>query len=655
MNGLNIHIHRPPRLPNSSGPIPARPGQAHPPRPTRLADRLHSYAPRSLHSLKVGFDFSPSDNKLWALDMRSQLDLAESRKTMKFPPTMENVSSATLPALPGRSAQRARPMAFRAPLLALLLAAATAAVWPVAACTSLLVTRGASADGSVMITYHCDSAGGFASLSIRPALDHPAGETIEIGPRDPVTQAPRGRIPQVAHTYKVLSGLINEHQLAISETTFGGREELVNTNAWLAYPELMMLALERARTAREAIQVITQLATEYGYASEGESLSIADPQEAWILEIVGTGPSGKGAAWAAVRVPDGEISCHANHARLAELPRNDPANCRFSENVESLAVSQGWYDPKSGQPFRFCDAYCPDTPFSRRVADTRVWSILRRVAPTRHFSPDYHRFKPGAEPYPLCVKPDKKLTVAEVFALLRDHYEGTEFDLTQGIDAGPFGLPQRCRPLISKLDKTEHCWERPISTQQTAFSSITQSRAWLPDSVGGLVWYGMDDSFTTCYLPFYCCLDTAPKSFATGSIAKFSWDSAWWVFNVAANYAYLRYSDMAPEIQAAQKDIESNLLALQPAVEKTAAELAAGNPQLAAQYLNDYSVMHAELTVQRWRALIEHLFTKYNDGYIRNDKGESAEVGYPEAWLRRVIQARGEQFRLPVAAPKKTQ
>ena len=551
----------------------------------------------------------------------------------------------------GRTSQCARRTPLHVPLVPVLLVAVALAVLPVVACTSLLVTRGASADGSVMITYHCDSGGGFAALGIVPAMDHPPGEMIEIGPHDPVTKAPRGRIPQVPHTFKVVGGLINEHQLAISETTFGGRLELINTNGLMEYPHLMMLALQRARTAREAIQVITQLVADYGYESEGESLSIADTQEAWILEIVGTGPGGQGAAWAAVRVPDGQISCHANHSRLAEIPRDDPANCLFSANVESLASSKGWYDPKSGQPFRFCDAYCPATPFTRRVADTRVWSLLRRAAPSRNFSPDYHRSKPGAEPYPLCVKPDKKLTVADVFALLRDHYEGTEFDMSQGIDAGPFRWSQRCRPLTFKVDGVEYCWERPISTQQTAFSSVSQSRAWLPNLVGGLVWFGMDDSFTTCYLPFYCCLDSVPKSFAAGSISKFSWDSAWWVFNLAANYAFGKYSYMVPEIQAAQKDLESNLLALQPAVEKTARELAGSNPNLAARYLTDYSVMHAELTVERWRALTEHLFTKYNDGYIRSEKGASQEVGYPEAWLRRVIQERPGQFRLPVEPP----
>lgn len=536
-------------------------------------------------------------------------------------------------------------------LLLIILATTALSQSPVAACTSVLVTRGASADGSVIITYHCDDAGAYVAMSLTPAADHKPGEMIEIPSRNPADKTPRGKIPQVAHTYKVLTGLMNEYQLSMSETTFGGRKELENKDGLLEYPHLMFLGLQRARTAREAILVMTKLVEEFGYESEGESISIADTQEAWILEIVGTGPGGKGAVWAAMRVPDGQISCHANQSRLAEIPRDDPANCLYSENLESFAVSKGWYDPKSGKPFRFCDAYCPATPLSRRICDARVWSVFRRAAPSQSFPTDYIKSKPNSQPYPLFIKPDKKLSAADVFALIRDHYEGTEFDMTQGVDAGPYNLPRRWRPLTWKVDGVEYAWDRPIATQQTGFSSVTQSRAWLPNAVGGLVWFGMDDSYTTCYLPFYVGIDALPKSFTGGTIERFSWDSAWWVFNLASNYAYLKYSYMVPEIQAAQKDIESELMDLQPAVEKTAVELAASNPGLLTRYLTDYSVMHAEQTVSRWRALIEHLITKYNDGYIRDANGKYPDIGYPEAWLRRVIKERPEQYRLPPDKP----
>lgn len=523
---------------------------------------------------------------------------------------------------------------------------------PVAAdaCTSILVTRGASADGSVMITYACDMAGLYSVLPLIPAADHKPGEMIEIGPRGPGDKRPPGKIPQVPHTYQVL-GYMNEHQLAIGETTFGGREQLHNPQGLIDCAPLMIYTLQRARTAREAIRVMTQLVADYAYGDEGESFSIGDTQEAWILEMVGAGPGGRGAAWVALRVPDGQVSCTANSSRIGEFPRNDPANCLYSDNVQSFAESHGWYDPKSGKPFRFCEAYGPDTPLTRRICDTRVWSVLRRVAPSKHLPPDYHRSKPGAVPYPLWLPPDAKLTAADVFALMRDHYEGTEFDMTKGVDAGPYGLPGRWRPLAWKVDGVDYVWERPISTQQTAFSFVSQSRSWLPDPIGGVYWYGVDDTYTSCYMPLYCGIDALPKSFTRGSNARFSLDSAWWVFNLVSNYAYLKWSMMVPEIQACQRDQESTFLALQPAVEKTALELSKTSPNLMTRYLTDYSVMHAEQTVDRWRELAEHLITKYNDGYVRDINGQYPEVGYPQDWLRRVLHERPEQFKVPAEKP----
>jgi len=522
---------------------------------------------------------------------------------------------------------------------------------PAAACTSVLVSRGASVDGSVIITYHCDDAGAFAALSIAPAADHKPGEVIEIPSRTPGDKNPRGKIPQAAHTYKVLAELMNEFQVSMSETTFGGRKECENPDGLLEYHHLMVLGLQRAKTAREAIEVMMKLVADYGYESEGETISISDKQEAWILEIVGTGPGGKGAAWVAMRVPDGQICCHANQSRIGEILKDDPANCFYSDNVERFAISKGWYDPKSGRPFRFDEAYCPPTPFSRRICDARVWSVYRRAAPSLNLTTDYIHSKPGSTYYPLFIKPDRKISVADVFALIRDHYEGTEFDMTKGVDSGPYGLPRRWRPLTWKVDGVEYSWERPISTQQTAFSSISQSRAAMPDPVGGLIWFGLDDSYTTCYLPFYCCIDALPKSFTGGSITHFSWDSAWWTFNLAANYAYTKYSHIVPEIQAVQKEIESNLLALQPVVEKTAVELAQSNPDLMRRYLTDYCVMHGEQTVSRWRTMTEDLITKYNDGYVRSPEGKYPDVGYPEAWLRRVIKERPDQYRMPATQP----
>jgi dipeptidase len=509
-------------------------------------------------------------------------------------------------------------------------------------CTNLLVTKGASEDGSVMITYTCD-AEFHPILEYTPSADHQPNDSLEI---TDWSGRVRGKIKQVPHTYAVV-GLMNEYQLTISETTFDGREELRNPDGLLHYWDMMQLALQRAKTAREAIRVMTDLVAEYGYRSTGESFSIADTKEAWIMEMIGPDSGGHGAEWVALKIPDGYISCHANKARIGEFPLNDPENCLYSDNVMSFAVEKGYYDPKSGKPFRFCDAYCPATPKNKRYADTRVWSIFRRAAPSKNFSPDYHRSVEGAEPYPLWIKPDKKLSVADVFALMRDHYEGTPYDMTKGIDAGPYGSPNRWRPITWMVDSVEYAWERPISTQQTAFSFVSQSRSWLPNSVGGVFWYGLDDTYTSCYIPLYCGIDTVPRSFTVGSIDKFSWESAWWVFNFVANYANLKYSYMLPEIQSVQKDIEGNFLTLQPVVEKTAVDLASSDPKLVTRYLTDYSVTQAEKVVVRWKELGEYLIMKYNDGYVKDEKGEPQEKGYPESWLKEVLKSRPDQFHLP--------
>lgn len=505
-----------------------------------------------------------------------------------------------------------------------LVLAATAA----SACSSILVTRGASVDGSVMITYSCDAPAVYSGLGVCPAQDHKPGEMVDCGEK--------GKIPQVPHTYRTM-GMMNEFQVAISESTFGGRPEAMNPQGKLGYGHMMHLGLQRGRTAREALMAMIKLVEEHGYGDVGESISISDPQEAWIWEIVGSGPGGKGGAWVAIRIPDGHIAVHANQSRIAEFPRNDPNNCLFSDNVESFAISKGWYDPKAGKPFRFFEAYCPATPTQRRACETRVWSIYRRVAPSKNFSSDWHRGKPGSEPYPLSIEPDSKISVADVFALLRDHYEGTDFDMTKGLAAGPFGSPYRWRPLTWKVDGVDYGWERPFSTQQVGFSYVTQSRAWMPDPIGGVIWYGVDDTWTTCYLPFYCGAQSVAKCLNVGSTDQVTQDSAWWVFNIVSNLTYARYSSISPVVRAAQKDIETNLLALQPAVEKTAMELIKSNPNLALAYLTDYSNSHADQTVARWQALAQHIFLKYRDGYIRNDKGEFYEAGYPEAWLRAVI------------------
>ncbi|MBN2431564.1 MAG: C69 family dipeptidase [Acidobacteria bacterium] len=517
---------------------------------------------------------------------------------------------------------------------------AATAPW-LSACSSLLVSKGASSDGSVIITYACD--GEFhPHLTYQPAADHGPDEGVEISRRGEV----KGTIPQVPHTYAVY-GLINEHQLAIGETTFDGRKELQSRVGLLHYWTLMRLALQRARTAREAIRVMTELVEQHGYASTGETFSIADPHEAWIMEMIGPGPDAIGAIWVARRVPDGFVCAHANASRIGEFPLDDPANCLYSPNIISFAVEQGFYDPDSGEPFRFNRTYHPMTPQSLRYTATRVWSFFRRMAPSQVFPPDYHRGVEGAEPYPLWIRPDQKLGVADVMALMRDHYEGTPYDMTQGVDAGPFGSPNRWRPMSWTMDDTDYTWERPISTQQTGFSFISQSRAWLPDEIGGVYWYGVDDTYTTCYIPFYCCCTEVPPSLATGRLSEFSWDSAWWVFNFVANFANLKYSYMIKDIQAVQQAQEQEFVTRQPAVEKTAQALLEQDRAAAMRYLTDYSLSHTALVTERWRALGEYLITRYNDGYVQDENHRPREVGYPDSWLKNVLQLRPDQFRLP--------
>jgi dipeptidase len=510
------------------------------------------------------------------------------------------------------------------------------------ACTNLLVTKGASEDGSVMITYTCD--GEFhPHLEYIPARDHDPQDSVEI--TDWYGNL-RGKVHGVEHTYKVV-GLMNEHQLAISETTFSGRLELRDSLGLLHYWDLMVLALQRARTAREAIMVMTDLVDQYGYRSTGESFSIADTEEAWIMEMIGMGPVGKGAIWVARKIPDGYISCHANKARIGEILWDDSENCLYSPNVKTFAIEKGYYDPDSGKPFLFNEAYCPSTPENRRYASARVWSIFRRAAPSQKFSPDYHRAVEGTEPYPLWIKPDEKISLAGVFELMRDHYEGTAYDMTRGVDAGPYGTPYRWRPMNWTVDSVKYVWERPISTQQTGFSFVSQSRSWMPDPIGGVYWYGVDDTWFTCYTPLYCGIDAIPKSYTVGSLQEFSWESAWWVFNFVSNFCNLKYSYMIEDIQKVQSEIENNYIAMQPYIEETAQKIHKDDPALLTRYLTDYSIVHAEDVVEKWRALGHHLVTKYNDGYVKDENGRPQGKGYPESWLKKVVDARPEQFKLP--------
>lgn len=481
-----------------------------------------------------------------------------------------------------------------------------------------------------MIVYTCD--GEFhPHLKIMEAQDHKRGDSLAI--RDYRGNV-LGKIAQVPHTYKVLGyHNMNEHQVAMGETTFGGREELVNTSKYLRYWNLMNITLQRSKTAREAIKVMTDLVEEYGYASSGETFSICDKEEAWLLEMVGTGPGGEGAVWVAIRIPDGMMSAHANKARIGEFPLDDPDNCIYSKNVISFAIEKGYYDPNGGVPFQFNEVYDPANPANLRYCETRVWSIFRRAAPGQEFSSDYHRGVAGAKRYPLFIKPDKKLGVQDLMSLVRDHYEGTPFDQTKGIAAGAFGNPNRWRPLVWEIDGEEASWERCISSYNTGFSIITQSRNHLRDEVGGVVWYGVDDSYFTCYAPVYMCTDSVPAAYNTGNLQNFSMNSAWWVFNLVANYCNTKYSYIIKDIQAEQNRIESAFLNRQDSIEALANRSKSGNI-----LLSKYSYAQLDYMFNEWTKLSGHIISKYNDGYIKDKNGRPQNVGYSEEWLNRSLQ-----------------
>ena len=508
-------------------------------------------------------------------------------------------------------------------------------------CTNLLVTKGASTDGSAFLVYTNDGEWLYR-LNNKPAADHAPTDSLTFkSGRNNV----EGKIHQVPHTYAVVGFQMNEHQLAVGETTFTGREELWNRSKYLQYWHLMSLALERAKTAREGVEVITSLVEQYGYGSEGESFSLVDPNEAWILEMVGTGDGGEGAIWVAMKIPDGMISAHANMARIGEFPMDDPENCLYSDNVISFAIEKGYYDPDSGEPFRFNEVYNPTTPDRLKYCESRVWSLFRRAAPSGNFSAGYHRGVMGAERYPLWIKPDEKLSLQDVMALVRDHYEGTEIDMTKGFEAGPFGTPNRWRPLYwDDEEGNRHSWERPISTYNTCFSFIGQMRADYPDHVGGICWFGVDDTYFTCYVPIFVGNKSVPGPFTKGDINKFSWDSMWWAFNFVSNFANLKYAYMIEDIREVQSALEGEMIRQADSISTA---LAGMPKEKQVEKLTAFSNQWGEKVHAEWIKLGEHLLTKYNDGYVKDENGKINEVGYPDAWMQQINNLYPQKFRIP--------
>lgn len=533
-------------------------------------------------------------------------------------------------------------------------------------CTNFLITKGATIDGSTMITYAADSHTLYGELYYQPAQDYPAGAMRKIYEWD--TGKFLGEIPQPAHTYSVI-GNMNEFQLAIGETTFGGRHELSHQpGAIMDYGSLIYVTLQRAKTAREAIQVMTDLVEEFGYYSSGESFSIADANEAWILEMIGKGEGEKGALWVAVRIPDGYISGHANQARITTFPMDDKNNCVYAKDVISFAREKGWYNGPNKE-FSFSDVYAPVDFSAARFCDARVWAGFNKVASGMEAYTDYakgivkhegnHDF--AGNRLPLWVKPDKKLSVQDVMGMMRDHFEGTELDMTQDIGAGPYKLPYRWRGLTWEVDSVEYCNERAISTQQTGFSFVAQSRSWLPDPIGGVFWFGVDDAYSTCYVPMYCGINQIPECFAVGNgdMLTYSETSAFWTFSEVANYAYLRYDDMIVDIQKVQKELEDKFVTYVPLIDNAAENLYKNKSDAEARkFISEFSVNEANNMTKRWKQLKNYLVVKYTDGNIKREKDGKFErtetgmpaspifAGYPEWWYRAIVNATGDHFKV---------
>lgn len=533
-------------------------------------------------------------------------------------------------------------------------------------CTNFLITRGASTDGSTMVTYAADSHNLFGELYYQPAQDHPEGAMRDIYEWD--TGKFLGQIPQPARTYSVI-GNMNEYQLAIGETTFGGREELGSQEgAIMDYGSLIYVTLQRAKTAREAIQVIADLVEKYGYYSSGESFSIADPNEVWVMELIGKGEGEKGAVWVALKIPDGYISGHANQARITTFPLDDSENCMYSPDVVSFARDKGWYKGTDAE-FSFSDVYAPVDFGGARFCEARVWSGFNKVASGMEKYVDYakglirydNNSNFATNRMPLWIKPDKKLSVRDVQNMMRDHYQGTELDMTQDVGAGPFALPYRFGRLTWEVDSVAYCNERPISTRQTGFSFVSQSRNWLPDPIGGILWFGVDDTYSTVYVPMYCGINEIPVCFAEGNgdLLTYSETSAFWTFNKVSNFAFLRYADMIEDVQKVQKDLEDNFETYVPMIDQAAKSLYDNEgADRARTFLTRYSVNEAGHVTASWEKLWQYLMIKYLDGNIKKEKDGQfvrSETGmpvypdfpeYPEWWYRVIIENTGDHFRV---------
>ena len=555
-------------------------------------------------------------------------------------------------------------------LFLIFAAAAVGAFTPAAACTNFIITKGASTDSSVMVSYAADSHALYGALYHTPAGRHKAGTML------PVYEWDTGRyltdIPQVGRTWSTI-GNMNEHSLIIGETTYGGREELVDTTGRIDYGSLIYITLQRATTAREAIRTIVELANTYGYASSGESFSIADPDEAWIMELIGKGykddgkggNARKGIVWVARRIPDGYVCAHANQSRITNFPMDDPENCLYAPDVVSFAREMGYFEGEDAD-FSFADAYAPADFGTVRGCDARVWAFFRTVADGMEAYEDYAMGYNLKNRMPLWVKPRTKVSPKTVFDCMRDHYEGTPMDMTQDIGAGGHNCPYRWRPMTFEVDGTEYLNERATATQQTGFWFVAQARNDAPRDMG-ILWFGVDDAATSCLTPIFCCTQEVPECFSeqNGSMLEYSPTSAFWLFNRVTNFAYMRYDMISADIRKVTDKWENDHLA---SIADYNARVGRMSDAARRAYLTEVSVSTAEELFDRWSKLDRYLLVKYMDGNVKSehadvltfldgeggaahfvDNGNGKQIpdkiqfpGYNEKWKRAVAQDNGK-------------
>lgn len=522
-------------------------------------------------------------------------------------------------------------------------------------CTNFLVGKAASTDGSTIVSYAGDNFIRYGELFRYPAAFHPVGAMRNIF--DYGSNKLLGQIPEARQTYSVI-GHTNEFQVTIGETTFGGRPELTDTLGTIDYGSLIFIALQRSRTAREAIKVMTTLVAQYGYCSSGESFSVADPNEIWIMEMVGKGVGNKGALWVAVRIPDDCIAAHSNHSRIQQFNLKDKKNCLYSPDVISFARSKGYFSGKD-KDFSFAAAFDPIDFGGRRYSEARTWAFFNMFTSEGNTYLPYILGKSDI-PMPLYLKPTRKLSVEDIKKAMRDHYENTPLDISKDYGAGPYHAPYRLSPLSFKYEGREYFNERPISTYQSAFVYVSQMRSNLPNAIGGVFWFAVDDANCAVFTPVYCCTDTVPRCLShIADAVTFNWDSSFWVFNWVSNMVYQRYDLMIGDLRRMQTEIENSFSHSQDSIEAVAKALYATNPVAAKKMLTNYSIACAQSTHDAWRKLGEFFIVKYNDGVVRQEKdgkflktqyGNAVSVkrpGYSQEFIKEYIRQTGDRYLIP--------